>query len=116
MPERITDKLVKSLEPPAAGNQVVWDNAIKGFGIRVTAAGAKSFVLNYRNGDGSLKRLTIGPYGRDEWSVEAARKRAGELKKQIARGDDPLTEKRKAREAETVADLCDRYVEDHLPR
>ncbi len=116
MPEQITDKLVKSLDRPATGNHVVWDNRIKGFGIRVTAAGAKSFVLNYRNGDGSLKRLTIGPYGRNEWGVEAARKRAGELKKQIARGDDPLTEKRKAREAETVGDLCQRYVEDHLPR
>lgn len=116
MPERITDKLVKGLEPPASGNRVVWDDRLKGFGIRVTAAGAKSFVLNYRNGDGSLKRLTIGTYGRAEWSVEAARKRAGELKKQIARGDDPLTERRRAREAETVADLCDRYIEDHLPR
>ncbi len=116
MPETITDKLARSLEPPATGNRVVWDQKVKGFGIRVTAAGALSFVLNYRNAGGALKRITIGPYGRNEWSVEAARKRAGELKKQIALGHDPLDDKRRAREAETVSELCDRYVEEWLPR
>ncbi len=116
MPERITDKLVKGLEPPASGNRIIWDTEVKGFGIRATAAGVKSFVLNYRNGDGDLKRFTIGPYGRNEWSVEAARKEAGELKKNIAGGKDPLEDKRKARDADTVNQLCDRYIEEWLPR
>ena len=114
MAERITDKLVKELAPPATGNRRVYDERIPGFGVRITARGARAFVLNYRNVEGRERRYTIGPY--PTWSVEAARKRAGEIKRQIARGDDPLAEKTARRQAPTVADLAERYITDHLPR
>ena len=73
MAERITDKLVKGLTQPTSGNRVIYDEKVKGFGIRITAAGARAFVLNYRNAEGRERRLTIGAYGPNEWSVEAAR-------------------------------------------
>jgi len=114
MAERITDKSVKELTPPATGNRRVYDERIPGFGVRITARGARAFVLNYRNVEGRERRYTIGPY--PAWSVEAARKRAGEIKQQIARGDDPLAEKTARRQAPTVADLAERYITDHLPR
>ena len=79
MAERITDKLVKELVPPATGNRRVYDKRIPGFGVRITARGARAFVLNYRNVEGRERRYTIGPY--PAWSVEAARKRAGEIKR-----------------------------------
>ncbi|MEE8276857.1 MAG: Arm DNA-binding domain-containing protein, partial [Alphaproteobacteria bacterium] len=70
MAERITDKLVKELEAPPRGNWIVYDGdhkgAVSGFGIRITAAGARSFVLNYRNVEGRERRYTIGLYGRNE--------------------------------------------------
>ncbi len=116
MAEHITDKLVKNLDPPAKGNRIVYDDTVSGFGIRSTAAGAKSFILNYRNIEGRDRRITIGRYGPNEWSVEAARKHAGRLKKQITLGDDPLAERKKVRKAPTVTDLCDRYISDYLPR
>ena len=116
MAERITDKLVRELELPAKGNRIVYDDRVSGFGIRITSGGSRSFVLNYRNSEGVERRLTIGPYGRNEWSVEAARKRAGDLKKNISNGGDPLAEKVEARGAASVAGLCDRYIDDHLPR
>ena len=102
MAERITDRLVKGLAPPEKGNRIVYDEKVKGFGIRVTKAGARAFVLNYRNGEGRECRYTIGTYGPDQWSVEAARRRAGDLKKQISLGADPVGEKVKARTAPTV--------------
>ena len=86
MAERITDRLVKELTPPTAGNRIIYDEKVKGFGVRITAGGARAFVLNYRNAEGIERRLTIGAYGPNEWSVEAARKRAGEFKKMIANG------------------------------
>ena len=116
MAKRITDKLVRDLTPPDKGNRIIYDEKVRGYGVRITAAGARSFVLNFRNAEGVERRMTIGAYGRDQWSVEAARKRAGELKKEIARGEDPLATKVATREAPTVADMCDRYIEDHLPR
>ncbi len=115
MAERITDKLVKGLDRPAKGNAIIYDDKVTGFGIRITKEGAKSFILNYRNHEGRERRYTIGTYG-PVWSVELARKHAGELKRRIGLGDDPLAERNKVRDAPTVADLCSRYVEDHLPR
>lgn len=114
MAERITDKLVKGLTQPEVGNQIVYDDRISGFGVRITARGAVAFVLNYRTIEGRERRYTIGSY--PTWSVEAARKRAGELKRQIAGGADPLGTKVAARKAPTIADLGDLYITDHLPR
>ena len=70
MAERITETLVKKLPCPARGNRIVYDSDLKGFGVRVTAASAKAFVLNYRIG-GRERRYTIGSY--PDWSAAAAR-------------------------------------------
>jgi Arm domain-containing DNA-binding protein len=56
---------------------------VKGFGVRVTAAGAKAFILNYRAGERE-RRYTIG--GWPEWSVAAARSEAAQLRREIDRG------------------------------
>jgi hypothetical protein len=50
MAEMLTDKLVKALEPPVAGNRILYDADVKGFGLRITKAGARAFILNYRAG------------------------------------------------------------------
>ena len=115
MAEKITDKLVRDLAAPDTGNRIVYDTEVSGFGIRATAGGSKAFILNYRNGEGRERRLTIGAYGKDAWSVEAARKRAGELRREIDKGNDPLAAKIEKRDGTTVADLCDLYEEHHLP-
>ena len=113
MAERITDKLVRDIEPPASGNRRVYDTDIKGFGIRVTAAGAKSFVLNYYI-HGRERRYTIGGY--PTWSVAAARKAASELRQAIDWGEDPLEERNEWRAAPTIIELYERYASEHLPR
>ena len=115
MGERITDKLVTALVPPDKGNLIIYDEKVSGFGIRSSSGGTRSFILIYRNEEGAERRYTIGRYGRDQWSVEAARKEAGQLKKKVARGEDPQGDKRVKREAETLADLCKTYIDDHLP-
>ena len=115
----ITDKVVRSLESPETGYDIRPDGGpkrISGFGVLITAAGHRSFVLRYRNEDGRPRRYTIGAYGPDQWSVAAARKRAGELKKLINRGEDPNQDKQQARAAPTMKDLCDDYETRHLPK
>ncbi len=49
----LSDKIVRELPLPATGNRIVYDVDPKGFGIRLTAGGSRSFVLNYRIGGGS---------------------------------------------------------------
>ena len=110
---RLTETLVKNAEAPAKGAKITYDADLKGFGLRVTATGARAFVLNYRAG-GRERRLTIGSY--PEWSATAARKRAETLKREIDTGADPMAERHADRAAPTIADLCDLYVERHLPK
>lgn len=109
---RISDKLARSAELPAKGNKILYDSTLPGFGLRVTAKGAKSFVLNYRI-KGRERRITIGQY--PTWTVLAARKQAEEFRRRIDQGDDPLEERIATREAPTVRDLFERYAEEHLP-
>jgi hypothetical protein len=45
MSTRLTDADVKRLKAPTKGNKITYDDTVKGFGARVTAAGARSFIL-----------------------------------------------------------------------
>jgi integrase len=115
-PSKLTDQLVRSLPFPAAGSRIRYDggnDAVRGFGVRVTAGGARSFILNYVVG-GRERRMTIGAY--PDWSVAAAREEAKRLKREIDRGRDPLGDRVAYRAAPTVNDLCDRYLEEHAAK
>jgi integrase len=115
MRTRLTDKTIAKLAPPARGNQVTYDGTVAGFGARVTAAGARAFVLNYRRkADGRERRYTIGAF--PNWSTTAAREEAKRLKRAIDGGADPVGEIQESRAAATVADLADRFLREYVPR
>src|SRR5688572_3595209 len=99
----LTDKIVKDTKSPAKGYRITYDETVKGFGVRVTAAGAIAFVLNYRTKAGRERRFTIGSV--PDWTVTAARTYAKALKVRVDRGEDPLADIQAEREAPTVADL-----------
>ena len=108
----LTDKIVAALPPPTKGNRIRWDGG-SGFGVRVTSAGARAFVLRYRNAAGRDTQMTIG--STRDWSVAKARKHADALRHQVDTGADPLKARKTTREALTVADLADRFEAEHLP-
>ena len=113
MSERITDAIAKRVSAGDRPQVFFWDADVKGFGLRVTNRGAKSFILDYRIG-GRQRRITIGSY--PDWSVAAARTEAGNLKREVDLGNDPMGERHADRSAPTMRDLWDRYKRDHLPR
>src|SRR5690349_2056204 len=104
MPKRITSQTIKAMQPPASGNAIVWDTEEKGLGVRMTAAGAVSFVLRYVV-DGRERRMTLGPYAENGGglTVSAARSKAQEIKGAIVASRDkterydPLEKRREAR-------------------
>ena len=111
--QRLSERFAKSLQPSTKRNERYYDSEVKGFGLRVTDTGFKSFVLNYYV-NGRERRLTIGPY--PEWSVTAARKQAAMLRRMIDTGVDPLDERQKERAAPTVRDMFERYDRDYIPK
>ena len=111
---RLTDDFARSVPAPTAlKSKIHYDAQVKGFGLRVTKAGARAFVLNYR-ADGVERRLTIGSY--PDWKVSTARKEATRLKRLVDQGEDPMGERHEDRAAPTMSNLCDRYVTEHAPR
>ena len=115
MAQRLSDQVVRKLPPPAHGNTITYDTDLKGFGMRVTAAGARSFVVNYRRkSDGLERRYTIGSF--PAWSVTAAREEAKRLKRAIDGGGDPVGEDRAMRDAPTVAELAERFEREHIAK
>jgi integrase len=114
-PTRLTDYIVKRLPTPKRGNKITYDADVKGFGCRITEAGGRAFVLNYRRKtDGVERRFTIGSF--PDWGAVAAREEAKRLKRDVDGGGDPVGDIEKGRAAPTVADLCARFEAEYLPR
>ena len=113
MTQKLTDRAVKALPLPGTGNKIAYDRDVRGFGVRVTAAGAKAFVVNYRV-NGRERRYTIGAY--PDWSVAAAREEAKRLKRQVSLGFDPMGDRHVERATPTVTDIAERYMAEHAIR
>ena len=110
----LTDAVIKRLPLPAKGSKITYDDDVPGFGVRVTAGGFKSFVLNYVTRAGRERRFTIG--SAENWQTPAARDDAKRLKRMIDEGGDPLADKEDERAAPTVAELIERFVAEHVGR
>ncbi len=104
---------IAKAEVPEKGQRFIFDDhreAPRGFGLRITAAGGKAFILKYAV-DGRERRKTIGDWG--TWSLEAARTEAHDMLRGLSKGHDPLEDKRRRRAEPTVADLAVDWLEKH---
>lgn len=82
---------------PAAREYIVWDaggkETVKGFGLRVSPSGGKTYIFQYRlavPGQAAAttpRKYTIGKHG--QLTPDQARTRAKELAFQVAQGIDP---------------------------
>ena len=113
---KLNEDVVKSLPIPESGNRVHYfpdaviqgAKAPRGFGVRVTAAGVRSFVVNYTIARRE-RRYTIGQW--PDWSVLRAVREARDLRVRIDRGEDPLDGRRKqdAAPATTLKAIAEDY-------
>ncbi len=107
----LTKRTVEALEP-ADNPWIAWDDKLTGFGCRVQPSGTRSFIVNYRAGDGGRKapnkRVVIGRYGRV--TPDRARRMAQELLGRVAGGDDPAGDRAAARGMPTLRDAFDDYI------
>ena len=105
---KLNKSTVEGCALPEKGYTTIWDDALRGFGLRVTAAGARSYIVQARV-NGNTRRSTIGRHGLV--TAEQARKEARQLLADMARGVDPVAQQ-KADEAarKTLRDVVDDYV------
>jgi integrase len=114
---RLNEGAVEALAEPASGNRVYYfpeaevqgSKVPRGFGVRVTAAGARSFVLNYRAAHRE-RRFTIGQW--PDWNVLRAVREARSLRQRVDKGEDPLADRRKAAAVATgtLKAICEEYL------
>jgi Arm domain-containing DNA-binding protein len=108
---RITDRYLKTMQlPPSGKMRMDYDTELRGFSVRVTGAGSKTFLLTYMF-DGVERRHTIGRF--PALTVELARRRALELRRQVDLGQDPYDEKKRAAREMLIPQLCERYLAEH---
>ena len=107
---RISKRVVDAAQPSEDGKRyVIWDERLTGFGLLVLPTGVRSFIYDYRNGHGVKRRATISKVG--SLTPDKAREQAEEMAAAVKRGEDPLAIRQGKRQAATVGDLLDAYLE-----
>ena len=87
LPIRLTDKTVADLAPrPGVTDTIAFDCEIAGFGHRIRASGARSWVFQFKAG-GRSRRMALGSF--PAVGATAARKAAAELYARVKLGGDP---------------------------
>ena len=96
----LTEKKIREAKS-GSRNRIEWDGNVKGLGLRITKAGAKSYVLSYR-ADGRKRLMTLGRTS--EMGLAKARELAGAALVRVRGGADPLEEKAQHKVLPSVAE------------
>lgn len=105
---KLTKRAIDALVPPQTKHLILWDSEVKGFGLRIMASGLKTFVLQYRNAEGTKRRMNLGRYG--VLTVDQARDLAKLKLAEVIVGEDPANKVRQDRKGMTVTEMCDWYL------
>jgi integrase len=90
----------------------LWDSELKGFGLKVSTRGLKTYFVWYRAGEGRAaprREYTIARHG--EMTPDEARDEAARVLSRVRLGQDPQAVRHRAREEMNVSALCDLYLE-----
>jgi integrase len=120
MARKLTEIRLKSLKPPARGRLVEVDSEVPGLCFRVTAGGARSWLVRYRvKGRPGQRYVVPGPY--PTVSLSAARQRAREIVAAAKRGEDIVEDERKraaaaaaAAKPDTVVNVAEEFIRRSL--
>ena len=110
---KFTDRQIKALKPKKERYEV-WETNGKGFGIRVSSTGRKSFIFLYKF-QGTSRRITFGNY--PEMSLADAHATHAKSRQLLERGADPATieqdAKEESRRSPSIRRLVDEYIEKY---
>jgi integrase len=106
---RFTVKTTAGVKLEGKSERIVFDDDIKGFGLRVREGGSQTWIYQYRIGS-KQRRMVLG--SAKSVPLGVARKNAGELEARVKLGGDPAMDKETARRSadETFGVLVDQYL------
>jgi integrase len=107
---KLTKSFVEKLPVPEVGQEIYRDRELKGFGVRVTGGGTKTYIVEKRIGR-KVRRVTLGKS--NVLSAEEARRRAQEFLGKVASGRNPIAEKQAAAARDvTLGEVLETYLGD----
>ncbi len=107
----LTKRHIESLTPTDK-EYFIWDDQVKGFGVRVYPSGAKRYIAQtFRMG--KTTRVLIGKYG--TLPFDEAKSRAKKIINNIDDGINPNEEKRAERHSPTIKQLAERFEREYIP-
>lgn len=110
---RLTKKSVEAIPTPAKGRTFAYDDATPGLAVQVTPAGRRAFYW-YKWTDGKPSKLKIGDY--PAWTITQARDKVATLQGEVAKGHDPVEDRRNKRAEITFGEAFKHYLEHHAKR
>ena len=110
---RISKRTVDAVRP-ASKDTYLWDDELAGFGLKVTPAGRKVYLVQYRLGGrkGRTRRVTIGQHG--ELTPTSARTEVKRLLGQIAIGRDPASDRDRAKADKNLTAVLEQFMAEHV--
>lgn len=104
--KRVVDQFVAESKATS-----LWDDELKGFGLRVWPTGRKVYIVKCRI-KGRQRFITLGPHG--PVTAEQARVRAFGILSEAKGGRDPAKELDQARKSPTMNGLGERFLKEHV--
>ena len=116
MQKLLTKVFLDALKTPSTGRVEVADTSARGLTFRLSASGARSWSFRFRDpASGRVSRQTFS----GDLDLKQARAAALQARSLVAQGQNPVEEKRKARQearTRTFDSLADRYLTEHARR
>jgi integrase len=118
---QLTDAMVKRQAPPSTGRLEIFDTIVPALALRVTAAGARSYVVRGRvKGELTPIRLTLGDA--QVMKLTDARQAASDALRAMRAGNDPRVLKRAKADAaagerrNTFAVVAEAFIAEHVSK
>jgi integrase len=116
---KLTKAVIEALQAPAKGQAFIWDSEMKGFAVRITPTGVKSWIVQMRVRGGKERRMTVGLCSK--LPLDRARIEARKLLAHADLGRDVGKERKDARrimpEANpTMANFAERWLDEVVAR
>lgn len=104
---KLTKTVVDDLPFPSVGQQYIWDDDLRNFGLRISRK-KKTYIAQGRVGR-KTRRISLGEHG--VITLQDARKKAKQALSSMLGGVDPVVEKKQGKaHALTLREIADEYL------